>query len=58
MLVSSKDLDKIESLSGLFWVESGNSMLNYWIKHSSESLRKISFGGNSTFTKIRGLSYK
>ena len=37
--------------------KSGNSMLNYWIKHSSESLRKISFGENIIFAKIIGLSY-
>ena len=37
--------------------KSGNSMLFYWIKHSSESLRKISFGIYYPFAKIIGVSY-
>ena len=31
---------------------SGNSMLFYWIKHSSESLRKISFRASGSYAKI------
>ena len=38
-------------------VRNGNSMLFYWIKHSSESLRKISFGIYYPFAKIIGVSY-